>query len=399
MGLGTGLFNINTGNPAELNVRSFAGQILRRFPNGSAPMYALSSQSGRSKAKVSQHGYFTKVMTFHAFAQAGAQLIGDTTFTWPDTTGMTVGMLFYNPRTKENIRILTVPSATSVTVRRAFGRIAAAAVNAGDTWIQIGTAFEEGSNRPVARRLTTAYIPNYTQIFRNAWALTATAKASMAEMGISNIAENRNDCSMFHAVDIESAIIWGQPLMDTSGNTPIHATQGVIDAMAQYAPANVNVAGSTTSFDQLVALAEPAFEYSSNLGDPKSRVVFCDKVALRTLNQIGRASGLVELTQAETSFGMRFSQFNFYKGTLNLVEHPLLNGLSQTGMMLIMDMSALKLAFMEGRDTVPEDYGVGGKSADSGQDAVGGSLTTECAVELINPFSCSIVTGLAQGVA
>ena len=64
MALATGLFNINTGNPAELNVRSFAGQILRRFPNGSAPMFALTSQTGRSKAKQSTHGYFTKVMTF-----------------------------------------------------------------------------------------------------------------------------------------------------------------------------------------------------------------------------------------------------------------------------------------------------------------------------------------------
>ena len=400
MALASGIFNINTGNPAELNVRSFAGQILRRFPNGSAPMYALSSQSGRSKAKVSTHGYFTKVMTFHVVTQAGAEAnVAEPTLVWPSTTGMTVGMVFFNPRTRENVRITAVTNATDVETTRGFGRVAAAAVNAGDTWIQIGTAFEEGSNRPVSRRLTTAYVSNYTQIFRNAWALTATAKASLAEMGISNIAENRNDCSMFHAVDIESAIIWGQPYMDTTGPTPMHATQGVLDAMEQYAPDNTNVAASTTSFDQLVALAEPAFEYSTNLGDPKSRVVFCDKVALRVLNQIGRASGQITINQAETSFGMRFSKFEFYKGTLNLIEHPLLNGLAQTGMMLIMDMSALKLAYMEGRDTVPENYGIDGKSADSGADAVGGSLTTECAVELINPFSCGVITGLTQGVA
>lgn len=399
MTIGTGLFNINTGNPAELNVRSFAGQILRRFPNGSAPMFAITSQTGRSKAKQSTHGYFTKVMEFHVVTQAGANTDADTNLTWPSTAGMTVGMVFHNPRTKENIRITAVSSSTVVAVTRGFGRVAAAAINAGDKWIQVGTAFEEGSNRPTARRLSTTYVPNYTQIFRDAWALTATAKASMAEMGISNIAENRNDCAMFHAVSIESAIIWGQPLMDTSGNTPVHATQGVLDAMEQYAPDNTNTAASTTSYDQLVALVEPAFEYSTNLGDSKSRVGFCDKTALKVLNQIGRASGQIQISTAETSFGMRFTRFEFYKGTINLIEHPLFNGLQRSGSLLVMDMPALKLAYLEGRDTVPEDYGVGGKSADSGQDAVGGSLTTELAVELINPFACAFVDGLTQGVA
>lgn len=399
MGLATGLFNINTGNPAELNARSFAGQILRRFPNGSAPMFALSSQSGRSKAKSTTHGYFTKVMSFLVITMGTTALAGDASLTWPSTSGVTVGMVFHNPRTKENVRVTTVTSGTVVAVTRGFGRVAAAAVNNGDTWINVGTAFEEGSNRPTARRLTTAYVPNYTQIFRNAWALTASAKASMAEMGISNIAENRNDCAMFHSVDIESAIIWGQPLMDTSGTTPVHATQGVLDAMEQYCPENSNAAGATTNFAQLVSLVEPAFEYSTNLGDSTSRVGFCDKTALKVLNDVGRKSGQVQIQQAQTSFGMRFTKFSFYKGEINLVEHPLFNGLSQTGMMLVMDMAALKLAYLEGRDTVPENYGVDGKSADNGQDAVGGSLTTELAVELINPYSCCVVTGLTEGAA
>jgi hypothetical protein len=399
MALATGIFNINTGNPAELNARSFAGQILRRFPNGSAPMFALTSQTGRSKAKVSTHGYFTKVMTFTTLQSNGAKTDADTTLVFDSTTGVTVGMVFFNALTRENVRVTTVTSATDLVVTRAFGRVAAAAVADNQVWIQVGTAFEEGSNRPVSRRLTTTHIPNYTQIFRNAWALTGTAKASLAEMGISNIAENRQDCAMFHSVDIESSIIWGQPKMDTSGSTPIHATQGVLDAMEQYAAGNTNVAASTTSFDQLVELCEPAFEYSANIGDPKTRVGFGDKVALRVMNQIGRASGQVQISGGETKFGMKFTSFEFYKGTINLIEHPLMNGLGQTGSLLIMDMAALKLAYMEGRDTMPEDYGINGKAADSGQDAVGGSLTTELAVELINPFSCGYISGLTQGVA
>lgn len=399
MPLPTGIFSTNNGNPAELNARSFAGQILRRFPNGSAPMFALSSQAGKSKAKSSTHGYFSKTMSFIRVT-SGAQLVGDTTFTAISTTaGMVPGMILFNPRTKENIRILTVPTGVSLTVTRGFGRIAAAAINAADVLFLVGTAFEEGSNRPTARRLSTVYVPNYTQIFRNAWAITDTARASMAEMGYVNIAEDRKDCAMYHSVDIEGAIIWGQPKMDTSGNTPIHATQGVIDAIEQYAPANTNTAGATTTYSQLVALMEPAFQYSTDMSNAKERVAFCDNTAMKVFNDIGRLSGQVQINNAQTSFGLRFTQFNFYNGTINLITHPLFNGLSLTGTALIMDMPALKLAYMEGRDTKPEDYGVGGKSADNGQDAVGGSLTTELAVELINPYACALVDGLTAGVA
>ena len=407
MGLQTGLFAANNaaGNPAEMNKRSFAGQMLRRFPNGSAPMFALTSQSGKSKAMASTHGYFSKTMSFLVVTTTATQVAGDTTFAvLPSTVGVTPGMLFWNNRTFEVIRILTTPSLTSWTVTRGFGRVAAAAVNIGDRWVQAGTAFEEGSNRPTARRLDIQYIPNYTQIFRNAWALTDTARASYTEMaGVSNISENKNECAMLHSVDIESAMIFSQPVMNVAGATPIHATQGVMDALRQYAPANVNVAAATTNFDQLVALVEPAFLFSTNIGNAKNRTVFCDAVGMRVLNAIGRRSGQVQMTTKETKFGMRYTEFAFYKGTLDLVEHPILNGLSfaATGMMLVMDMPALKLAYMDGRDTVHEEYSPlpGTQSGDSGIDAQGGSLLSELAVELVNPSACALVTGLTAGIA
>jgi hypothetical protein len=398
MSIIAGLFNASL-NPAELNQRSFAANILRLFPNGSAPMFALTSQTGKSRAKSATHGYFSKTMAFHVITLGVGALVGDGAITVPSTAGMVPSMVFYNTRTRENVRVTAVASATSLTVARAFGRVAAAAMNAGDVLIQVGTAHEEGSNRPTARRISTVYVANYTQIFRNAWALTDTARASLAEAGYSNIAEDRKDCAMFHSVDIESAIIWGQPKMDTAGTTPIHATQGVIDAMEQYAPNNTNVAAATTNYDQLVALVEPAFEYSTDMSNPKERVAFCDKTAMKVLNQIGRLSGQIQINMAQTSFGMKFTQFNFYKGTINLIEHPLFNGLQRSGTMLVMDMPALKLAYLEGRDTKPEEYGTGGKIVENGVDAVGGSLTTECAVELINPAACAVITGLTAGAA
>lgn len=389
----TGVFNAIQGNPSQLNADSFASLILRRFPNGSAPIFGLTAQAGRSRAKSTSHGYFSKTMLF-VTVTSSASLVGDTSLTVSSTTGITPKMVLQNMRTKENVRVESVTSGTVLAISRAFGRVAAAAVNASDKWIQVGTAFEEGSNRPTARRMSTVYVPNYTQIFRNAWALTDTARASVAEMGYSNIAESRQDCMAFHSVDIESAIVWGQPKMDTTGATPVHATQGIIDAMEQYAPDNTNAAAATTTYEQLVALVEPAFTSTANVGNPKGRVLFGDNKAIKVITDVGRKSGQVQIMQNETQFGMKFTSFTMYQGTVDLVIHPLFNGLGLEGTALIMDMPALKLAYMDGRDTKPEEYNTSGKLVESGVDAVGGSLTTELAVELINPYACALITGL-----
>ena len=400
MALISGIFNTNL-NPAELNAKSFAGTILRLFPNGSAPLFALTSQAGKSKAKASTHGYFSKTLTFVKTTASAADAAGVTNLSVASSAGMTVSMVLMNTRTRENYRVTAIPDATHVTVTRAFGRVVAAANIIGDNLICVGTAFMEGSDRPVARQLSTVYIPNYTQIFRNAWGLTDTARASLAEMGYSNIAESRKDCSMFHSIDAESAILFGQPKMDTLGSQPLHATQGIIDAIYQYAPSNVNAAGPTTNYDQLVALVEEAWTYSTDASNPKMRAGFCDSTGMKVMHQIARLSGEVEIMQSETSFGMQFTKFKFYKGEINLIEHPLMNALqtAATGTLLVMDLPALKLAYMDGRDTIAEEYNINGKVIPNGTDGVGGSLTSEFAVELINPNSCVYVTGLTAGAA
>lgn len=399
MSLLTGIFN-TTQNPTELNAHSFSDVILRLFPNGSAPLFALASQTGKKKAKSSTHGYFSKTMTFVSTTGSGVQADSVTSLLVASTTGMTANMVLHNLRTRESYRVVSVTDATHVVVSRAFGRVAAAALADADKIIQVGTAFAEGSQRPAARQLATVYVANYTQIFRNAWGLTDTARASMSEIGYSNVAESRKDCSLFHSVDMESAIIWGQAKMDTSGSQPVHSTQGVIDAIYEYASGNVNPAASTTTYTQLVALVEEFFNYSTDIGNNNERVGFCDRLAMKVLTDVGRKSGQIQIMQEQTGFGMKYTSFRFYQGTINLIQHPLMNGLNPTaGNMLVMDLAALKLAYMEGRNAVPEEYGVDMKQVELGTDGIGGSLTSEFAVELINPYACGYVTGLTAGAA
>lgn len=404
MTIQTGIFNSQTGNPAELNKRSFADTIMRRFPNGSAPLFAMTGQTGKATALSVTHGYFSKTMQFSLLTidNGAGYVAGDLTFTVLTTAGMVKGMVFHSTRTRENFLVVSIASGTSIVVQRSFGRIAAAALIDTDELIHVGNAHEQGSPRPTARRLSTVHIPNYTQIFRNAWALTDTARASMAEKGYSNIAESRSECSMFHAVDLESAMIWGQASIDTSGLTPIHSTQGIIDALSQYAPTHVQTANATTNFAELEDLITPAFLYSTNLGNNKERVLFTGAAGNKVLNDIGRKHANAEMVLSQNMMGMHFTSIKTYKGIIHIIEHPLFNGVGSdvASSALVLDMSAIQLAYLTGRDTKPEEYGVGGSADGSdGIDAVGGSLTTECAVEYINPASGVLINGLTLGVA
>lgn len=399
------VFN-TTINPTEINKRSFASTMLRLFPDGAAPIFGLTSMTGKSQAVSSTHGYFTKTLTFASgtINKATGSVDGfssaATALEFVSTASFAVNQVLYNPTSRENMLVTAVNSATVITVTRAFGRVAAASIANAQVLVAIGAAYVEGSSRPTARGLVTVYVANYTQIFRNAWALTDTARASATEMGYTNIAESKRDCALLHSVDIESAIIFGQPKMDTSGTQPLHATQGIIDACEQYAPNTTNVASSTTSFSQLVTLLEPSWTYSHDLGDSKQRAAFLGSTAMKVINDIARKNGTVQILPQQNTFGFRFTKFDFYKGSINLIEHPIFNGIAgMAGLMLGVDMPALKLAYLNGRDTRAEEFGGTGQNNANGVDAVGGSYTTEFAEELLNPAGCFVVYGLTAGVA
>ena len=388
-------------NPAELNARSFAATVLKLWPNGSWPLFGLTSQMGNTRAKATTHAYFTKVMTFPLLGvnDATGMVAGDTVMVVDSTAGVVPNMVFQVPATRENVRIVSVDSAIQVTIARGYGRVAAGAILDNAELFCVGNSHEQASPRPVARGMSASYVPNYTQIVRNAWALSDTARASLAEAGWNNVAENRQDCMKFHSVEIEESLIWGQPLAPT-GTPPRHATQGIIDAVYQYAAGNIQAAGATTSFNQLVTMLEPMFQFQSDLGSAKERMVLCDATAMRVFHEIGRLYGQVTMGLEKTTFGMEFTEFRTYKGTLRLVEHPLFNGQPlANGIALVVDLGSMGLAYMDGRDVKTEEYDSSKDSTNNGQDAVGGSLLSEYATEFRLPQSCGVITGLTAGVA
>ncbi len=62
--MATGMWNATTIPPADFVKKSFAGMITRLFPNGSAPLFGLTSMLGTGQCLQFEHGFFSKTMIF-----------------------------------------------------------------------------------------------------------------------------------------------------------------------------------------------------------------------------------------------------------------------------------------------------------------------------------------------
>lgn len=394
-----GMFNTSNFT-TDLAKKSFAGMITRLMPNGTAPLFGLTSMLTSETAVQVEHGFFSKTMLFPELKLNGA--IGDgTTNVFPvdSTSNVLPGMIMRVNTTGENVIINQVLSATSVQVTRGVGTVAAAAIADDVNLYQVGNAFEEGSDRPTALNITPVRITNLTQIFRNTWALTDTARATQVIAGETNVSESKQDCAAFHAADIEKALFFGQKSQGTRNGKPFRTMAGLIAIVSDltyyppsYSAANVTTAGATTTYTQLEAALDPVFNQATDPKVANERVMFVGGTAKLVLNNIGRLNGTYQMVDGQTTWGLQFSTFKTARGTFRVIEHPLLNTNSTWAKMAIaVDLSTFNVAYLGDRKTrSEEEFG-------EGQDAIGGSLTTEMTCLVKNPPANAIIYNLTAG--
>jgi len=408
--MSAGIFT-SAGLTQDLAKKSFANMITRLMPNGTAPLFGLTSMLPNDTAVQTEHGFFTKTMLFPQLTiGAGGQLISDTTFTVTSTTNILPGMIMRVDSTGENIVINSVVSGTQVTVGRAIGSVSAAAISAAVNLYQVGNAFEEASIRPQSLIINPVRITNLTQIFRNTWAISDSVRATMMIAGETNIAESRQDCAAFHAADIEKAIFFGQKSQGLRNGQPFRTMDGLISIVGNlsyypsyYATTNVNTAGSTTNYTQLEGYLDPVFNQATDPKVANERVLFVGGTAKRVINNIGRLNGTYYIVDGQTSYGLQFSTFKTARGTFRMIEHPLFNSnTSWSKMAVAVDLSTFRLAYLGDRKTQNKEFNVPDADmdvTDNGIDAVGGTLTTELTCVIKNPPANSIVYNLTAAAA
>lgn len=379
---------------------SFAEALMRTSPNGMCPLFGLTSMLPEATALAVEHGYFTKAMVFPSVTLGAAVADGvATTFTVADSSTLVAGQLLRAQTTGEIVRVTSITDATHIVVLRAVGRVSAAAIGNGVKLYSVGNAFEQGSNAPASRLINPTRVLNFTQIFRNNWALPGTVTAVQPIVGNSLVAESRADCGFFHGADIETAFIFGQRSGQMVNNQYLTTMDGIVETVRTLAPAgNTNTAGATTNYTQLQTYLNPVFDTQVNGRNGNRRLLFTGGRGRTVINDIGRLSGQYSIVDGQTDFGLQFQTFKTSRGEFKLIEHPMFNSNDDwKGMAIAVDMEAIRVPYL--RKTKSTEFGMNGVYVQNGQDAVGGNLTTELTMEIINPGAFAVVYGLTAGAA
>lgn len=405
-----GIFNTKgLASTQNLTALSFDRMITRLMPNGTAPLFALTSYLNSETAVQVEHGFFAKSALFPYLVVTVAALIGDTTLTVDSTDNIVEGMVLQvGNTTNENVLVTAVTSDTSVNVQRAVGGTAAA-IPINTPAYMVGNAYEEASIRPVALNITPKRITNLTQIFRNSWAISDTVRATLTIAGDTTTSESKQDCAALHAQSIEAALFFGKKYEGVRKGQPFRTMDGLINIVsdinnypASYSVPNVWAAGATTNYTQLEGFLDPVFNQTTDPKVANERVLFVGGQARRVINNIGRLNSTYFIENGETEFGLQFATFKTARGTFRMIEHPLFNSNNVWSKMAVcVDLSSFKLAYLNGRKTQNKEFNNSGDTAqDFGIDAVGGTLTTEVTATVKNPPANAIITGLtaaAQG--
>ena len=388
--------------PTNLNGISFASAITRLMPNGTAPLFGLTSLLRDETASNIEHGYFSKTMIFPSSTLAA--LVADgvaTSFTVVAHTDINIGDMLMVASTQETVLVTGFADATHITVTRGVGTVAAAAIANGVVLYSIGNAFEEGSTRPSAVNIVAERYVNYTQIFRNSWAVTKTAAAIPQIAGAGYVSESKQDCAALHAMAIEKALFFGQKFMGTSNGRPLHTKEGIIARVTAAAPGNIVTLGATTNWTQLEAALDPTLQ---TVTDPKGgniRTMFVGGTARRVIHNIARLNSTYQITSSETSWGLQIDTIRTPRGTFEMIEHPLFNAYGAASpwakMAVVADLNAFSLAYL--RKTSDAAYNSSGALVDNGVDAEGGTLTTELTSTIKNPSAFGILYNFTAAAA
>jgi Family of unknown function (DUF5309) len=401
--MAVGVFN-TAQIPQDLAKKSFSAMITRLMPNGSAPLFGLTALLKEETAAQIEHGFYSKTMLFPSVVLSAQAAAADTTLNVASTANILPGMMLRADTTNENILVTAILGTTQLAVQRAVGNISAAIIAVSTNLWMVGNAYEESSLRPASLIILPTRVTNYTQIYRNTWAVSETTRATMLIAGDTAVAESRRDCAAFHAIDIEKATIFGQRFFGSRNGQPFHTMDGLISSITQNNPGNITTLGATTNYTQLIAALDPVFNQVTDPTSVGERLLFVGGAMRNVLHQIFRLNGTYFIEDGQTTWGLQFDSFKIPRGRFNIIEHPLLNAYGQATtwarMGIAVDLATFNLAYMQGRKTVSKEFNTDGQpSVDNGVDAVGGTLTSELTCLVKNPAADAVLYNATAGAA
>ena len=343
-------------------------------PNGNAPLNALLSMTSSEATDDPEFLNFRDELPERKLIVNGAVASTSTTAitvaAGNDNLFAVAGTILVNATTGEVMRCTSDSTATNLVVERNIGGTNHQIADAANLFIS-GSAFEEGASSPTGVSFDASVASNYTQIFRTAFKVTETLRATNLRTGDKED-EMATKALKMHMQDIERAMFFGK-LHESNGSTaqPRRFTGGLTTQISSVID-RTSASGvmNEDTFDR--QLIENVFAFGS-----KQKIMFCGAKVAGHLQKFGKDRWSPETVQG--SYGVNLTEYTTFAGSLMVHLHPQFRQVpGMENAAVIIDFPYLKYRYMEGRDTsLLRDR----QSAD--EDAVKHEYLTECGLEMM----------------
>lgn len=414
--------------------------VLYLYPNGDAPLTALTSQMKSERASDPEYYWFTKGLPTQGGAVTGVYTDALST---AYTTGGAAGASLYlkmAAATANHFRaghVVLMRDASDPTVD-VVGKVTAAPTINGassyiivklleaddnsvagdlsdcDTVLIIGNVNEEGAGMPRAISYDPVKYYNKTQIFRTPLEITRTARRTKLRT-YDQYKEAKREALELHSIEMEKAFLWGIMTENTgTGGKPERTTKGLINWIREASADGATVAdyalddaygveagtngktwlqGGEAWLDNI---CEHIFRHGSD-----ERMAFVGSGVILAINNLikNNSSSRFELNTKTGAYGIKVTEWVTPFGVLYLKRHPLFSYDATTrNTAVIFDPKDLAFKYID--DT--SFYGQDEKKVSTSGDRIDGTkeeYLTEAGLEFHHPAKCAYLTGFGSANA
>lgn len=329
-----GLLSIANADAADYVGAYQAGVTVRQSKGqgSGAILFALLALLPTESCSQDTFNWFERDPVLREITANGAALIGATTLTVDNSTFGTVfaaiisGTPLENTRTGEVLLVTVTPTSDTLTVSRAFGGTAAAAVNDNDTFRLGAPVVGEGSGALDAVSIQPDILSNYIQIFKSTVLLTNSYRG-----GVLRSDEDGPDLQAHYTAlekissEIEMQFFDGLKASGTISGKPFKTTGG-IRAAIRAAGLTANVLNGNSGTGVTLSLFKAWL--NSFMVNGGKKVLFCGSAAYSAISDYANSNaGGFRIMNSDDSgaFGLAIVTLVTPFGIVDLVQHPLFN--------------------------------------------------------------------------
>ena len=408
--------------------KNWRQQILKLYPNGSAPLTAILSMMSEEKTDDPQFYWWTQEQTAVMGDVLGVYTLPDLSVAY--ITGAIAGTVLYIQvsttlanRIREGHQILlrdasdyrvdvigkvtgvvrgTITSVLTVKLLEADNNSPDNNLADCDSFKIVGNINPEGGEMPDAIALNPTKVDNFTQIFRTPLSITRTARKTRLRTG-DQYQKAKAEALEMHSWEMELAFLWGIKTENVGDNgKPERTTMGAINFIREYAPANCDdytlnadfagdswVAGGET---WLKAKLEQIFRYGAN-----EKLCLCGSGFLLGIDALASWNGHINIAPGQKTYGLDIRSWVTPFGTIHMKTHPLFSYDETTrNMGVLLEPKEMTYRFIDdtafyGESTDknhPEGYGT------RRVDGTNEEYLTECGLEFGLPQKCAVLNGV-----